>query len=81
MIDPGAAALALLAVVLGAFGLVIATRPRRDTTLDFYLAGRRVGIVTNACAMCGDYFSASPRRCTRPGSTACGMRPASPPGS
>jgi cation/acetate symporter len=59
MIDPGAAALALLAVVLGAFGLVIATRPRRDTTLDFYLAGRRVGIVTNACAMCGDYFSAA----------------------
>lgn len=41
-------------VVLGVF-----TQPRRASTLDFYLAGQRVGVVTNACAICGDYFSAA----------------------
>jgi len=45
----------LLAVIV--VGLVI--RPRRVSTLDFYLAGQRVGVVTNACAICGDYFSAA----------------------
>lgn len=48
--------IALLATV-AVVGLVI--RPRRASTLDFYLAGRRVGVVTNACAICGDYFSAA----------------------
>ena len=27
--------------------------------MDFYLAGQRVGVVTNAWAICGDYFSAA----------------------
>ncbi|MGI8574894.1 MAG: cation acetate symporter [Egibacteraceae bacterium] len=34
-------------------------RPRRASTLDFYLAGQRIGVVTNAFAICGDYFSAA----------------------
>lgn len=29
------------------------------TTLEFYLAGRTVGLFTNASAICGDYFSAA----------------------
>ncbi|MGH9135977.1 MAG: cation acetate symporter, partial [Acidimicrobiales bacterium] len=58
MISGGVVALALV-VLLGGLGLLIAARPRRATTLDFYLAGRRVGVVTNACAICGDYFSAA----------------------
>ncbi|WP_199432982.1 sodium/solute symporter [Qaidamihabitans albus] len=54
------ASLLVLAVLLGAvivLGLVL--RPRRASTLEFYLAGRRVGVMTNACAICGDYFSAA----------------------
>ncbi|MDV6012573.1 cation acetate symporter [Haloechinothrix sp. LS1_15] len=47
---------ALLVVVLG---LALVLRPRGPSTLDFYLAGRRVGVATNACAICGDYFSAA----------------------
>ncbi len=50
------------------FGLVLAmmvavavrARPRGDTTkVDYYLAGQRVGLFTNAAAICGDYFSAA----------------------
>lgn len=50
------------------FGLVLAvmvavavrSRPRGDTTkIDYYLAGRSVGLFTNAAAICGDYFSAA----------------------
>lgn len=40
-------------------GLVVAARPRRAATVDFYLAGQRVGVVANACAICGDYVSAA----------------------
>lgn len=39
--------------------LALALRPRRASTLEFYLAGRRVGVATNASAICGDYFSAA----------------------
>lgn len=46
-------ALAVVAVV------ALATRPRGASTLDFYLAGQRVGVVTNAWAICGDYLSAA----------------------
>lgn len=31
----------------------------RATTVDFFLAGRRTGTATNACAICGDYLSAA----------------------
>ncbi|QBI22053.1 cation acetate symporter [Egibacter rhizosphaerae] len=48
-------ALALMVAVL----LAVAARPRRASTLDFYLAGQRVGVATNASAICGDYFSAA----------------------
>jgi cation/acetate symporter len=51
------AALILLLVVVVI--LAIAVRPRGPSTLDFYLAGQRVGVITNACAICGDYFSAA----------------------
>ncbi len=48
------------AVVLAATAvLVVALRPRRASTVDFYLAGQQIGVVTNACAICGDYFSAA----------------------
>lgn len=54
------AALVTLAAMLVLAGLVARfARPRNASTLDFYLAGQRVGIVTNACAICGDYFSAA----------------------
>ncbi|MFA9430984.1 cation acetate symporter [Egicoccus sp. AB-alg2] len=51
-----------LLLVLAAIGMLVSVTARargRATTLDFYLAGRRVGTVTNACAICGDYFSAA----------------------
>jgi cation/acetate symporter len=35
------------------------TRRFTRTTVDFYLAGRKVGFFTNASAICGDYFSAA----------------------
>ncbi|QSB16567.1 cation acetate symporter [Natronosporangium hydrolyticum] len=51
---------AVLVVVLGlAGGVAVAIRPRRVSTVDYYLAGRRVGVATNASAICGDYFSAA----------------------
>lgn len=48
-------------VVLVATLVLVAwlVRPRGTSTLDFYLAGQRVGVVTNALAICGDYFSAA----------------------
>ncbi|MDY7088739.1 MAG: cation acetate symporter [Actinomycetota bacterium] len=50
---------ALAAVLVVVTGLAVVIRPHGASTLDFYLAGRRVGVVTNACAICGDYFSAA----------------------
>ncbi|WP_129667288.1 cation acetate symporter [Phytoactinopolyspora endophytica] len=47
------------ALLLAVLALTLVIRPRRASTLDFYLAGQRVGVVTNACAICGDYFSAA----------------------
>jgi cation/acetate symporter len=38
---------------------VLAWRRTRATTVDFFLAGRKVGMVTNAGAICGDYLSAA----------------------
>jgi cation/acetate symporter len=38
---------------------VLAWRRTRATTVDFFLAGRRVGMITNAGAICGDYLSAA----------------------
>ncbi|MFB9799835.1 solute symporter family protein [Streptomonospora salina] len=50
----------LLVVLLAAVvSVAFLIRPQRTSTFEFYLAGRRVGVVTNACAICGDYFSAA----------------------
>ena len=38
---------------------VLSWRRTRATTVDFFLAGRRTGTATNACAICGDYLSAA----------------------
>jgi cation/acetate symporter len=42
-----------------AFVTLIAWRRTGTTTVDFFLAGRRTGTATNACAICGDYLSAA----------------------
>ena len=46
---------ALVAVLVS----VLAWRHTRSTTVDFFLAGRRTGMITNAGAICGDYLSAA----------------------
>ncbi|QBI54935.1 solute symporter family protein [Streptomonospora litoralis] len=54
------ASILLLVVLLAAVvSVAVLIRPQRASTFEFYLAGRRVGVVTNACAICGDYFSAA----------------------
>ncbi|GAA4432078.1 cation acetate symporter [Georgenia halophila] len=54
------ASIAALAIVLAVvLGVSVVMRPRGTSTVDFYLAGQRVGVVTNAWAICGDYFSAA----------------------
>lgn len=52
---------ALIATLAGLtlVALALAVRPRRASSIDFYLAGQRIGVVTNALAICGDYFSAA----------------------
>lgn len=52
------AALLAFALVVG-FISAIAWSRTRATTVDFFLAERRVGTATNACAICGDYLSAA----------------------
>lgn len=49
----------VLLLAFGVLALVALLRPRATSTVDFYLAGQRIGVVTNACAICGDYFSAA----------------------
>lgn len=54
--------IAALTVALGGLTIValaLAVRPRRASTIDFYLAGQRIGVMTNGLAICGDYFSAA----------------------
>ncbi len=53
-----AASLAILGVVATLVS-VLAWRRTRATTVDFFLAGRQVGMLTNAGAICGDYLSAA----------------------
>jgi cation/acetate symporter len=50
--------LVVLAIV-AVFVSVVAWRRTRATTVDFFLAGRRTGMITNAAAICGDYLSAA----------------------
>ncbi len=53
-----AASLAALGVVATLVS-VLAWQRTRATTVDYFLAGRRVGMITNAGAICGDYLSAA----------------------
>jgi cation/acetate symporter len=53
------AALIATLAALTLLALALAVRPRRASSIDFYLAGQRIGVVTNALAICGDYFSAA----------------------
>jgi cation/acetate symporter len=53
-----AASLVVFAVIATLVS-VLAWRRTRSTTVDFFLAGRRVGTITNAGAICGDYLSAA----------------------
>lgn len=58
MAASSAAALAI--VLVASVGLTLLARQQaRRTAIDYYLAGQRVGVVTNACAICGDYLSAA----------------------
>ncbi|MEN3042320.1 MAG: cation acetate symporter, partial [Fervidobacterium sp.] len=54
-----AAILMVLALLLITIGISFYTRRFTRTSVDFYLAGRKVGYFTNASAICGDYFSAA----------------------
>lgn len=54
-----ASLLLLAGLLVGVLVTGLVLRPRGASTFEFYLAGRRVGVVTNACAICGDYFSAA----------------------
>jgi len=50
----------LVAAALIALGVALLARFRSSrTAVDFQLAGRQMGVVTNACAICGDYVSAA----------------------
>jgi len=55
--------LAAILMVLTLLAVTVAisfyTRRWTRTTVDFYLAGRKIGYFTNASAICGDYFSAA----------------------
>ncbi len=50
----------LIAAVIVTVAITTLARFRSTrTAVDFQLAGRRVGVITNACAICGDYVSAA----------------------
>lgn len=49
----------VLALLLITIGISFYTRRFTRTSVDFYLAGRKIGFFTNASAICGDYFSAA----------------------
>lgn len=53
------AVVTLAAVLVIVLGVSFLSRPRGPSTVDFYLAGQRVGVMTNSWAICGDYLSAA----------------------
>ena len=53
------AVITLVAVFVIVLGVSFVGRPRNSSTVDFYLAGQRVGMVTNSWAISGDYLSAA----------------------
>jgi cation/acetate symporter len=58
MSNPGSL-LAMLILIAAMLSVSWGVRRSTFTTLDFYLARRQVGPFLNACAICGDYFSAA----------------------
>lgn len=58
MTGPDAVGLTVLGLTITLVS-VLAWRRTRATTVDFFLAGRRTGMITNAGAICGDYLSAA----------------------
>ncbi|MFY0543481.1 solute symporter family protein [Brevibacillus sp. H7] len=58
MINMWAISMVIL-LVLVTIAISIYTRSFNSNTANFYLAGRKVGFMTNATAICGDYFSAA----------------------
>lgn len=48
-----------LVLLVGSFAIAWYARRYTSTTLEFYLAGRAVGVFANASAISGDYFSAA----------------------
>lgn len=53
------ASLMVATVVAVVVAAALLTRVRTRSRVDYYLAGQRLGVTTNACAICGDYFSAA----------------------
>lgn len=51
----------MMVILLVAVTIAISlyTRKFNSNTANFYLAGRKIGFMTNATAICGDYFSAA----------------------
>lgn len=52
-------AVTLAAVVGIVLAVTFFARSRQSTTVDYYLAGQRVGVMSNSLAICGDYLSAA----------------------
>jgi len=58
MINAWAIGMVLLLVVT-TIAISLYSRTFNSNTANFYLAGRKVGFLTNSTAICGDYFSAA----------------------
>lgn len=55
----GTAVLMTLFLIAATVLISLYTRRFNQTAAEFYLAGRQMGYLTNASAICGDYFSAA----------------------
>jgi len=53
------AILMVILLVVVTIGISVYTRNFNSNTANFYLAGRKIGFMTNSTAICGDYFSAA----------------------
>ncbi|PZD96356.1 cation acetate symporter [Paenibacillus sambharensis] len=49
----------VLTLIVITIVISLVTRKFNSSTANFYLAGRKVGMLTNSTAICGDYFSAA----------------------
>lgn len=53
------ASLMVIGLIVVTVWISVATRKFNQSAENFYLAGRKIGFLTNASAICGDYFSAA----------------------